>query len=200
MIRLTDLGSRYSTGVTVHLDGDHLLVPGTITRLTGSNGVGKSTILRTIAGIQPAFAGCRDVPEAWTVRYIPTSLSQLFLPWYSVRKNLSILSGQASGSGCEDLAASLIGPGFQQVRDQHAYEPSAGELAALAIACALASAPNAVLLDETTSFAAEDMLRRIVGALEAFTQSGGILLFASHNPIPFTSSVRNIPVRKATSR
>lgn len=88
-----------------------LTIPaGQITALLGPSGVGKTSLLRIIAGLEPPFAGrvsaSDDLPLSGRVAYM--AQQDLLLPWLSVLKNVMLgasLRGEAANA---DLAHGLI--------------------------------------------------------------------------------------------
>jgi ABC-type nitrate/sulfonate/bicarbonate transport system ATPase subunit len=133
---------------------------GEVVAITGPSGCGKSTLLRIIAGLDPAFDG--------TVRWHGAPrLGMAFqeprlLPWRSVRDNLLLVG--ASPAVATDLLAAL---GLSDAADRPAGKLSLGMARRVALARALAVAPDMLLLDEPfasldagAAQVARDLLRR----------------------------------------
>jgi branched-chain amino acid transport system ATP-binding protein len=140
------------------LDGVTLsLSAGEVVAVIGHNGMGKTTLLRTLLGFLKARAGTihlagRDITTAGTAKrcrlglgYVPQG-RQIF-PDLTVMENLQI--GQAARSGASDVPAIL-----KQFRalgallDRPGRALSGGEQQLLALARCLVGRPKVLLLDE----------------------------------------------------
>lgn len=164
----------------------NLSPPGLI-RVVGPNGAGKTTLLRIIAGLEADYTGkCHVARDDYPIRYVPTDANDLLMPWYSVAKNASVLLGRHEGAPASlrrfhGYLDAFFGRRADSFLNRPAYRLSAGERAAIACACALASRPSAILLDETLAHMGEVILLRTVRALEAFVDDGGLVLFVAHH-------------------
>lgn len=194
MIHLQDLGYTFDRS-RIRLPGEHKFSAGEIVHLRGTNGVGKTTILRIVAGLLDDFEGICNFPLGWSVRYIPTDIrSSLFLPWYTVRQNIDILvQGPVARARAEELGSRFLNSRFLRLLNQPAYTPSAGESAAIAVACAVAGDPNAILLDETLSYVAPALASTIIHELEEFVLRRRLIVFVQHNDATkFKTPVREV--------
>ena len=157
---------RVATGLSAHLVG------GTLTALVGPNGMGKSTLLRTLAGMQPSLAGgvtlVADGVERQLTDLSPADLSH----WISVvltdRVEVAHLSveevvgfgrmpytGFFGHLGEEDrqvVAEALRMTGLTPLAQRMVNTLSDGERQKMMIAKALAQQTPVVLLDEPTAF------------------------------------------------
>lgn len=156
--------------------------------IIGSNGTGKSTLLRILAGVLRANGGrCLWQGEdllrhpslrARTVAYVPqgtplieelSALDNLRL-WYAPKDLERSLD--------EGLLRELGVPDFLKTT---ASRLSGGMRKRLSIGCALARDPSVLLLDEPT--AALDLVckERILETFESFRRSGGLLVLVTHD-------------------
>ena len=156
--------------------------------IIGSNGTGKSTLLRILAGVLRANGGrCLWQGEdllrhpslrARTVAYVPqgtplieelSALDNLRL-WYAPKDLERSLD--------EGLLRDLGVPDFLKTT---ASRLSGGMRKRLSIGCALARDPSVLLLDEPT--AALDLVckERILETFESFRRSGGLLVLVTHD-------------------
>ncbi len=203
MIRARGLSVRYGPRPALPpLDLD--VAPGEAVLLAGPSGGGKSTALRALAGLLPEearieggieVAGLRpphpDLPRR--VGYVPQNPAHaLFLPTVAAETaagprhlGLDDPEGRARRALASVEALPLLG------RECRAL--SSGEAQRVAIAAALASGPELLLLDEPTSFldgAGAEALARTLRALRA---GGATLLVAEHRPdrlaLPFDRTV-----------
>ncbi|MDH3451068.1 MAG: ABC transporter ATP-binding protein [Gammaproteobacteria bacterium] len=131
---------------------------GEIVGLMGRNGAGKTTALKAIMGLVRTRAGCitlnetilsdlpaHEVPKQG-VAYVPQG-RRLF-PWLSVRENLEMgLLVNAAGDDTLEWVLSLF-PALRERIRQRAGTLSGGEQQMLAMARALCTRPQLLLLDE----------------------------------------------------
>ncbi len=139
----------------------------------GPSGVGKSTLLRILAGLERRAVGTvRALGETWLgphvwvepwrrrVGWVPQD-SALF-PHLSVRSNLAY-GGSADPDGGSEVAAMAERLGLTSVLDRAPRHLSGGERQRVALGRALLSAPRLLLLDEPFA-ALERPLRLGLGA------------------------------------
>ena len=144
------------------LDGISLTVAsGECVGILGHNGMGKSTLLRTIVGLLPAWRGSvtldgraldRMAPHLRAragIGFVPQG-RQIF-PGLSVRENLHF-GAQAKGLDRDRAEADALTefPELRRLLDRPGGALSGGEQQLLALARALAGQPKLLLLDEPT--------------------------------------------------
>jgi iron complex transport system ATP-binding protein len=151
------------------------LQPASLTCLLGPNGIGKSTLLRTLAGLQPALAGrvkLGTVPlDALSPRQLAQHLS-LVLTERAPVGSLSLWSlvgmgryphtdwrGHLTAEDNAVIARSLSMMGLEALAHRPMNTLSDGERQKAMIARALAQEPQIMLLDEATAFL--DLPRRV---------------------------------------
>jgi heme exporter protein A len=168
--------------------------------LSGPNGSGKTTLIRTIAGfLKPAAGEIRlehGDPERSLLEQchyvghrdsIKTSLT--------VEENAAFWGGFLGGAPTR-LEAALAAFGLQELKDTPAAYLSAGQRRRLGLARILLVDRPLWLLDEPTAsldHAAQGMLRAVI---ERHLRAGGLLVAASHEPLPLGSS-RHLPLGAA---
>lgn len=133
---------------------------GKVTCLMGMNGVGKTTLLKTLMGLHPRSSGeivfdGAPLPKlpahslaAKGVAYVPQG-REIF-PFLTVRENLEIgFACAASGGVVEDEIFELF-PVLAEMANRRGGDLSGGQQQQLAIARALVTKPKLLLLDEPT--------------------------------------------------
>jgi len=162
LIALAGVSSGYGQS-QVLWDVDLALEPGSVTALIGRNGVGKTTLFRTIMGIRPLFGGSirlagveiGTLPTQRRARagigYVPQG--RHIFPQLSVAENLETgLAARPDGAGSArvpDMIYDLF-PKLAELRARKGGFLSGGEQQQLAIGRALAGDPKLLLLDEPT--------------------------------------------------
>lgn len=128
--------------------------------LVGPSGCGKSTLLRAIAGLEPLTDG--DIWRADRSRHPALVLQKpALLPWLDVRENVRL--GHRFAANRElaetiDIDDLLVDFGLARLAARYPDELSGGQQQLVAIARAIATNPDVLLLDEP--FAALDPASR----------------------------------------
>ncbi|MFQ5784803.1 MAG: ABC transporter ATP-binding protein [Alphaproteobacteria bacterium] len=160
MLTVSELHAGYGESEVLH--GVDLDVPaGGIRALMGRNGMGKTTLLRTLMGLLPARRGAVRFKDADITRLATHEIARLGLAY--VPQGREVFAGFTVA---ENLRLSLLGhrrgpravpdeifdwfPILAERRDQMADTLSGGQQQMLAIGRALATAPEMLLLDEPT--------------------------------------------------
>jgi putative ABC transport system ATP-binding protein len=170
------------------------LAAGEYVAVIGDSGIGKSTLLNVIAGLEPVDAG-----EVWFEEKELTRLSddeqtllrrdkfgfvfQAFhiLPHLTVEQNVALpllLKGRES-SGVKEAISSVGLAGREQSMPR---ELSGGELQRVAIARALVGDPKLVLADEPTGNLDPENARQVLALLRAqVKERGAAAILATHS-------------------
>lgn len=140
---------------------------GELTAIVGINGIGKSTLLRTLANLQPLLDGAIDIDGKSLKAYRPQELAtkiSIVLTEPLSAKNLTVLELIALGRQPytnwlgtlrqEDIVrinATLEMLDLIDLKDKKSYELSDGQLQRVLLARALAQDTPIILLDEPTT-------------------------------------------------
>src|SRR6187549_602867 len=165
--------------------------PGEVVLILGANGSGKTSLLKAIAGIQPAAAGAsvqlagRDLDGLPAHQIVEAGLALVpegrgVFGELTVRENLELgaFARRARPREAENLASVLeLFPRLAERLGQQVRTMSGGEQQMVAVGRALMSAPEILLLDEPSLGLAPIMCTELFGALARIRSTGvGILL------------------------
>ena len=152
------------------------LAPGDRVGLLGRNGMGKSTLIRALAGESEPLAGQIRRAQRLQVGYFAQHQLEQLDPEASPVTHLARLAPDAGPQTLRDFLG-----GFDFRGDQ-ALEPvaplSGGEKARLVLALLVWSAPNLLLLDEPTNHLDIEMRHALNRALQVFE---GAVVLVSHD-------------------
>ncbi|MCR5977709.1 thiol reductant ABC exporter subunit CydC [Gordonia jinghuaiqii] len=203
-VRLSTAGLRWGRedrgilGPQTGVDLD--LRPGSRLAVVGPSGVGKSTLLLTLAGLLPPMAGgivCVDDADDSDVELRSAGCyfaEEAHIFSTSVRENLRVARGNASDEQITDaLAAVGLGPwaatlpdGLDTTIAGGADAVSGGQRRRLLLARALLHPAPVVLLDEPTEHLdaddAELLLRRLLGIDDDLFGPDRIVVVVTHQP------------------
>ncbi len=184
ILSVKDLEVAY--GPTQVIFGVSLDVPeGGLCCFMGRNGVGKSTLLQTIVGLQPARAGTitlswKEITKAKPydrtragIAYVPQGREAF--PYLTVFENLRVVAeaGPKPKAGVDVIEQALERfPRLRKILDRPAGFLSGGEAQQLAIARALVTQPRLLLLDEPTEGIQPSIILEIEDAIADLKASG----------------------------
>jgi ABC-type polar amino acid transport system ATPase subunit len=199
MITLTNLHKRF--GTTTVLNGVNLHVAKSeVCALLGPSGGGKSTLLRTINGLETFDEGTIDVAgfrlhggldpgrekALVGIRRIVGMVFQQFnlFPHLSVLQNVIEAPVQVLGlpreQAIEHAKLFLDRVGLLAKCDQRPASLSGGQQQRVAIARALAMSPEAILFDEPTSALDPQMTAEVTAVIADLAQSGQTMIVVTH--------------------
>jgi len=193
MLTLTNVSTLIGGFRAIH-DLSLEIAPGEFVALLGGNGAGKTTLFRTIAGLIHPISGTimfrgEEIHKKPAHKVVGLGLSlcpegrQLF-PQLSVYKNL--LLGAYRRRDKEGIKESLeemyaLFPILGERRKQMAGTLSGGEQQMLAIARALMSQPQMLLLDEPSMGLAPQLVDTIADAVSSLNSRGMTIFLSEQN-------------------
>lgn len=164
-------------GGLVVLEGvSFTLSPGEALILRGSNGVGKTTLLRTVAGLQPPAAGRVSAPPE-SLAY--ASHADGLKSALSVTENLSFWAA-VHGLGRDRLEHALEAMDLTRLRERRAAQLSAGQKRRLGLARMLVTGRPVWLLDEPTVSLDQHSVGLFARVVREHLAAGGSALIATH--------------------
>ena len=198
MLNVTDLHQAYG--------GSHILRGlsfelrlGEVTTLLGRNGVGKTTLLKSLMGLVKTRSGSmtfdgRDItglPPHERVRagigYVPQG-REIF-PRLTVEENL--LMGLATKSGSSNIPERIFEmfPVLRQMMHRRGGDLSGGQQQQLAIGRALAMGPRLLILDEPTEGIQPSIIKDIERAIRMLAQTGEMAILLVEQYYDFAESL-----------
>jgi branched-chain amino acid transport system ATP-binding protein len=197
LLRATDLSARY--GRIPILNGIDLQVAaGELVGVLGHNGMGKTTLLRTLMGFVPAQRGrvafdevdiTREPPYTRARRglgYVPQG-REIF-PGLSVRDNLRMgFAGRGAAERIDAILATF--PRLLPLLDRRGGALSGGEQQLLAIARCLAGQPKLILFDEPTEGIQPSIIEELVGVLRQLHRSQGLTILLVEQNLEFIAEL-----------
>ncbi|MGW7071989.1 ABC transporter ATP-binding protein [Streptomyces sp. NPDC054855] len=189
VLRLDGVGRRYAMGGPWVLRDVGLGVgAGTLVRIEGANGTGKSTLLRLLAGIDAPTEG--RVAGRPRTAYVPERFPAA-LPFTAVGylTHMGRIHGLARGAAARGAEEWLERFGAGSYARTPLSELSKGSSQKVAVAQALLAGPELLVLDEAWTgldAAARDELDRAVAERVA---QGGAVVFVDHDPRRLSGAV-----------
>ncbi len=155
--------------------------------VTGRNGAGKSSLLRSIIGLARIVHGSLALEGGDPELTIPEQAHYLghqdaLKPSLSVGENLRFWA-HFLGARDADIRPALDAVGLDDLADLPAAYLSAGQRRRLSIARLMAVKRPIWLLDEPTSTLDATAQNRLVSLMQTHLNEGGLVLAATHGPI-----------------
>jgi branched-chain amino acid transport system ATP-binding protein len=199
LLSATDLRAGYATGDV--LQGVGVTVErGEVVGVLGRNGVGKTTLMKTLIGLLPARAGritfrdaditglSADRRARLGIGYVPQGRG--IFPHMTVRDNLRMGGwiNRDKSAPDFDLVFSYF-PFLKQRLAQRGGTLSGGQQAMLAIARALINGPDLLLLDEPSDGVQPNIIQEIGGFIKSLNAEKGLTVLIVEQNIDLMQTV-----------
>ena len=138
---VADIRAKAFGGAPVLRDVRFRVETGEVLAILGPSGIGKSTLLRIVAGIDGDFDGAVVRPERLAMVFQEPTL----LPWRTAAENLTLVH---DGLGRDGALAALARVGIRDKADLFPRQLSLGQQRRVALARAFAGDPEGLILDE----------------------------------------------------
>ena len=188
MIELKKVNTFYGLGHILH-DLSLNVAEGEVVALLGRNGAGKTTTLRSITGLTPPKSGeirykGRDIAglPAHQVSRLGIALvpeTRDIFSYLSARENLAIAARASSRWSMQNVLGRF--PSLKERLNNKGRELSGGEQQMLAIARALLTGPELLLLDEPSQGLAPLVVTAVMGTIEDLKKERVSMLLVEQN-------------------
>ncbi len=201
LLSASDLRSGYATSDVLQ-DVGVTVEQGEVVGVLGRNGVGKTTLMKTLIGLLPARAGQivfrdQDVTKFSADRrarlgigYVPQGRG--IFPHMTVRDNLRM--GGLINASKQSLDFDLVFGYFPFLKErlsQRGGTLSGGQQAMLAIARALISTPDLLLLDEPSDGVQPNIVEEIGEFIKGLNEDKGLTVLIVEQNIDLMQTVAN---------
>ncbi|KQT08579.1 urea ABC transporter ATP-binding subunit UrtE [Methylobacterium sp. Leaf399] len=197
MLSVENLHSAYGQSEVLH-GLDFSVAPGEIVAVMGRNGMGKTTLMKTLMGIVPVKSGAirvagEDVSTlkshqrvAKGLAYVPQG--RMIFSTMTVQENIETgLTVTNERKVPQDLYAMF--PVLLEMKGRRGGNLSGGQQQQLAIARALASRPKVLLLDEPTEGIQPSIIREMGRTLRKIRDDRGLSIVVSEQVLSFALDV-----------
>ena len=188
MLKVEDIHTYY--GDSYVLQGISLQVPpGSVVALLGRNGMGKTTLIRSVAGLTPPRTGKvvfkgEDVTPLPDFRRMRMGIGivpqgRWVFPSLTVQENILIGAGRPGEWNLAEIYK--LFPRLEERSRHLGNKLSGGEQQMLAIARALMTNPDLLLMDEPTEGLAPLMVQVVADTILRLKSTGHTILLAEQN-------------------
>ena len=197
ILAVEDLHAAYGQSEVLH-GLDFSVAPGEIVAVMGRNGMGKTTLMKTLMGIVPVKSGAIRVAGeniaglkshqrvAKGLAYVPQG--RMIFSTMTVQENIETgLTVTGERKVPQDLYTMF--PVLLEMKGRRGGNLSGGQQQQLAIARALASRPKVLLLDEPTEGIQPSIIREMGRTLRKIRDERGLSIVVSEQVLSFALDV-----------
>ena len=186
------------------------IVAGEIVQVAGQNGAGKTTMLRTIAGLRTAEEGAFEWrgtvvrhPEAYTDEILYLGHKSAVRAQLTVLENLNNFASSQPGveaPSIEQRLQALNEMGLAGYEDDLCSRLSAGQRRRVGLARLRLSQSALWILDEPFTAIDKEGVKHLCGWIDDFAREGGAVIYTTHQPVEFpTVTQRTLDLNVAAS-
>lgn len=197
MLNITELKAAYGESEVLH-GLDLQVKPGEIIAIMGRNGMGKTTLMKTLMGIVPTKSGAVSVDTtevtsmkshqrvANGIAYVPQG--RMIFSAMTVQENVET---GLTVTGKKEVPQDIyeLFPVLLEMKNRRGGNLSGGQQQQLAIARALASDPKVLLLDEPTEGIQPSIIREMARTLRRIRDERGLSIIVSEQVLSFALDV-----------
>ena len=197
ILAIDDLHAAYGQSEVLH-GLNFSVAPGEIVAVMGRNGMGKTTLMKTLMGIVPVKAGSIRVDGteisglkshtrvARGLAYVPQG--RMIFSTMTVQENIET---GLTVTGARKVPGDLyeMFPVLLEMKGRRGGNLSGGQQQQLAIARALASRPKMLLLDEPTEGIQPSIIREMGRTLKTIRDARGLSIVVSEQVLSFALDV-----------
>src|SRR5271169_2848576 len=197
MLAISNLHVAYGQSEVLH--GLNVSVaPNEIVAIMGRNGMGKTTLMKSLMGILPAKSGSVTMEGnelsnllsyervARGLAYVPQG--RMIFSTMTVKENIEtglVVSGETAVPG----SIYELFPVLLEMKDRRGGNLSGGQQQQLAIARALATKPKVLLLDEPTEGIQPSIIREMARTLKRIRDQRGLSIVVSEQVLSFALDI-----------
>src|ERR1700729_4321871 len=197
MLAISDLHVAYGQSEVLH--GLNVAVaPNEIVAIMGRNGMGKTTLMKSLMGIVPTKSGSVTMEGtelsqlhsyqrvAKGLAYVPQG--RMIFSAMTVKENIEtglVVSGESEVPG----SIYELFPVLLEMKNRRGGNLSGGQQQQLAIARALATKPKVLLLDEPTEGIQPSIIKEMARTLKRIRDERGLSIVVSEQVLSFALSV-----------
>lgn len=199
MLAVKDLRANYGR-IPILVGIDLEIAEGEVVGILGHNGMGKTTLMKTLIGLVPATGGTialdgADITRERTHRRVQRGMGYVpqgreIFPRLTVRENLRLATvaiGGADESALDEVLADF--PRLAPLLEREGGALSGGEQQILAIARCLCTRPRLILLDEPTEGIQPSIVEQIADNLAALQKSRGLTVVLVEQNLDFVADL-----------
>lgn len=197
MLQVSDLRVAYGESEVLH-GLDFTVAPNEIVAIMGRNGMGKTTLMKSLIGVVPIKSGMVRIGDtditgmksyervANGVAYVPQG--RMIFSTMTVEENVETGLTVTGEKEVPDDIYELF-PVLLEMKSRRGGNLSGGQQQQLAIARALASRPKVLLLDEPTEGIQPSIIREMARTLKHIRDQRGLSIIVSEQVLSFALEI-----------